>query len=69
MRAVRELLDLPSRITARYAHVVDVVDMPKNNPTLFIPVKVGCESAASVGHLHAVGLKGSTVRGDRFDEH
>ena len=38
MRAVQELLGHRPRMTARYVHVVD---MPKKNPALFIPVKVG----------------------------
>ena len=38
MRTVQELLDHRPRMTARYVHVVD---MPKKNPALFIPVKVG----------------------------
>ena len=39
MRAVQELLGhADPRMTARYAHVVD---MPMKNPALFIPVKVG----------------------------
>ena len=29
------------RMTARYAHVVEVVDMAKKNPALFISVHVG----------------------------
>ena len=38
-RAVQELLGhADPRMTARYAHVVD---MAKKNPVLFIPVKVG----------------------------
>ena len=39
LRAVQELLGHANpRMTARYAHVVD---MAKKNPALFIPVKVG----------------------------
>jgi integrase len=39
LRAVQELLGhADRRMTARYAHVVD---MAKKNPALFIPVKVG----------------------------
>jgi integrase len=39
LRAVQELLGHANpRMTARYAHVVD---MAKKNPVLFIPVKVG----------------------------
>ena len=39
LRAVQELLGhADPRMTARYAHVVD---MAKKNPALFIPVKVG----------------------------
>jgi integrase len=38
-RAVQELLGhCDPRMTSRYAHVVD---MPKRNPALFIPIKVG----------------------------
>ena len=39
LRAVQEFLGhADPRMTSRYAHVVD---MPKRNPALFIPVKVG----------------------------
>jgi integrase/recombinase XerD len=39
LRAVQELLGhADPRMTARYAHVVD---MAKRNPALFIPVKAG----------------------------
>ena len=39
LRAVQELLGhTDPRMTARYAHVVD---MAKKNPALFIPAKVG----------------------------
>ena len=39
LRAVQELLGHSDpRMTSRYAHVVD---MPKRNPALFIPIKVG----------------------------
>ena len=39
LRAVQELLGHANpRMTARYAHVVD---MAKKNPPLFIPVKIG----------------------------
>jgi site-specific recombinase XerD len=39
LRAVQELLGhYAPRMTSRYAHVVD---MPKRNPALFIPIKVG----------------------------
>jgi hypothetical protein len=39
LRAVQEFLDhVGPRVTARYAHVVD---MAKKSPALFIPVKAG----------------------------
>ena len=42
LRAVQDFLGhADPRMTAKYAHVVEVVDMAKENPALFIPVKVG----------------------------